>query len=168
MSLGNCIHNGTKWVNSKSQWITIPEALNPIRKHYNWRFSTKHENMDMGHPWVFSVLLMKVISYLFKFLDLSLFEHGEHIGRGPLSTFCTSFLLLCLPAGLKHSKRNLFHWFFLCRKIYLKYTNHLQNSFYHLLPTMMLLYKRSCQIMVENLSLNTAAAGERERLRMSH
>lgn len=113
------------------------------------------------------MVLMEVNSYLFKFLDLSLLEHGEHVGRGPLSTFCTAFLLLGLPAGLKRSD-NTKTFNGMGRNIVLNYTNNSQNPFYHLPPTLMLLSKRLCRIMVENPSLNIAAVGERERLRMSH
>lgn len=85
--------NGTKLVH-------ITNSTFSIRIGYKWRFSTKHEIVVSGTLTCF--LMEEVNSYLFKLLDLSLLEHGEHVGRGPLCPFCTSFLLLGLSAGLKH------------------------------------------------------------------
>lgn len=77
-------------------------SMNPSRF---WSMSVnawiKNTNACLVTRWKLWVNLCWTSLHLFELLDLSLFKHGENVGRGSLSSFGASFLLLCLSARLK-------------------------------------------------------------------
>lgn len=68
------------------------ECLNSKRNTCNYKMKTWNES-----------LTNLMAFYLFELLDPSLFKHGGNVGRGSLSSFGASFLLLCLSARLQQN-----------------------------------------------------------------